>query len=158
MDRSLTWDLKEGFARIRWTDTLPLARELYPNAGERRRREGVDPATGRRFVHTAGISVSEPELPLPTEGIRVRISVGFGEAGVTDLSIFPAGGDERYAAASPEKWSSVVHDFARQLVARLGLGDLPKPLTDHHWTLGGVRVTLTLEWDGFDLTVEPTRP
>ncbi len=156
MDRLVTWDLREGFHKLRWSDRLETARALYPDAGHRKARRGVDPETGKPIVITAGLTIDDQDFfPVPRTGLTLRGSVGFDEMGVTDLSIDCFGSAED-PEADPEDLQGSKLRWLEASGHKLGFGPL-RNVVAQSWNLLSVTVDLSLKHDGFNLDFTPRR-
>lgn len=157
--RESTWNLREGFDKIRWNDDIDVVRSLYPDSGERKKRTGVNPATGEALVVNAGLSIREKSFsaPVPSDGINLRLSVGFDDSGrLSDLFLMSDGGDQRFAEASSDEWEKAISMYSVKLAGALGLDPYNSEYMEQDWNLDGVRVEMLLEGDGFSLTVKPS--
>jgi len=157
LDRPVTWDLREGFHWLRWPDRVETARGLYPHAGQRRPRRGVDPQTGEPLVQTGGLTIRDADFfPVAPTGLVLGGGVGFDDRGVTDLSITSLG-------PADDADSNPAGDLRRTMLAwleaagrRLGFGPVQE-VARQSWTLPAVTIDLLLEHDGFSLVFTPRR-
>jgi len=159
--RKETFDLAEGFDRVRWGDDAETVRSFYPDARTPARRVGVDPRTGERIVrHAGGLVMSRPDIavPVPSEALILGLSVGFDEQGVTQLERSSHGPLERHADLSDDELTEVVMTYAERTARELGLEPSDPGRAEQEWSVGDVRVRLLLEWDGFHFRFERPRP
>ncbi len=155
MDRPVTWDLREGLHKLRWSDSLETARDLYPGAGQRRARRGVNPQTGEPLVQTAGLTIYDPDFfPVAPTGLTLGGSVGFDEKGVTDLSITCFGSAEDSDRHPEEDLGRMMSGWLKAAGRQLGFGPVHDIVTQS-WRLPTVKVDLVMEHDGFDLRFTP---
>ena len=154
--RASTWNLVEGFDRVRWGDDMQTVRALYPRAGERKKRFGRNPLTGEEIIVNAGLYMQSGDfaVPVPPEGINLLLSMGFDDSGVSDISLISEGGDERYEGKSAEEWGQVISNYAKRTAAELDLSAFDPEQGEQSWDIHGIRVELLLEWDSFSFSFE----
>jgi hypothetical protein len=153
----VTWDPREGFDKLRWSDRLETARALYPEAGQRRARRGVNPQTGEPLVQAAGLTIRDPDFfPVAPTGLALGGSVGFDEMGVTDLSITCFGSADDSDDHAVGDLGKTMLEWLEAAGRRLGFGPVHE-VVRQSWTLPTVTVHLALEHDGFRLEFTPRR-
>lgn len=76
--RKMTFNLAEGFDRVRWNDDAETVRSFCPGTRTRTRRVGVDPRTGESIVRHAGLAMSQPAfaVPVPSEPLILASAWG----------------------------------------------------------------------------------
>ena len=157
--RASTWNLVEGFDRVRWGDDMQTVRALYPRAGERKKRFGRNPLTGEEIMVNAGLYMQSGDfaVPVPPEGINLLLSMGFDDSGMSDIGLLSEGGDERYEGMSAEEWGQVISTYAKRTAEELDLSPFDPEQAEQSWNIEGIRVELLLEWDNFSFSLERSR-
>ncbi len=157
MPRDPTFDLQEGFDRIRWGDDEGTVRRHYPAAGSTKVDGGLHPATGKSVKIAPGIVLQDVALPIATDGLMFTARVGFDRQSVTQVWLGLQGQDGRYAKLSPEELGKVVFDKTSALIDKLGVGPVDPHKSRQTWTVGRVKVYLWWDKDGPTIALVPRK-
>ena len=156
MPRDSTFDLREGFDRVRWRDDEATVRRYYPGAAASP-ASGDDAATARNVKLAPGVVLQDIPLPVPSDGLTFSAKVGFEGQGVTQLRLRVQGRGERHAGSSAEEWNELLLARMSALADRLGFGPVDPRRSDQTWTVGRVKIHLWWDEDGPTLAFVPPK-